>query len=620
MIKNAKLLFFIILVIFVAILFSHKSNAAGPEKPVIHLNIRNIKETQDGFLINGSVIANGPHDREGIYDVYYIEVDAIIKNSTSARYPNFKEWAYEPESIAYYYPKAETRYVPGSGPGNTMTKEEAYGVNVSIIPLFTSDQLGKFDFETVVPLEYKGKEFRIQATLNWDFTGVNAYWWAHRYVNDIGCEGVFGEGSQFLYSDGVKITYPDGSIDEKFSWKANWPTDEKLKFEFTKNNSYLALWGGSLIGDSSVSGEITKDRITIRKNASDTPLEFTSTWGQYMIAGEGEVSIVPEIHDENGTLILKGWGNLTDEIPPEEWEEWKDFVQSWTKKIGTYIWTHKIEIAGGIFIKVTTGIPGFVFTMPAKYIAQILGWISVPPSVGDIQHFKEVMEAYNSSMHNHGYIKYGYGGCLHYCKLYVITNDTGMSIYLTEGKATLEGKNGSINISAGKFATLLNNGSLTTPQSFDENKIEEKTGLTMKTLWNAKEIELKDFILCKKLNENDEPVKAITNFSTKDKVCVWLSLLNASDGDKIKFIFEGPNNIAEEANYTLNWSGSGYCYIWLSLANYGKNGIGQWKVTAYINEKKAGIAYFDVKAAKKVPGFELILLITAILFAFRKRN
>jgi len=98
---------------------------------------------------------------------------------------------------------------------------------------------------------------------------------------------------------------------------------------------------------------------------------------------------------------------------------------------------------------------------------------------------------------------------------------------------------------------------------------------------------------------NDEPVKAITNFSTKDKVCVWLSLLNASDGDKIKFIFEGPNNIAEEANYTVNWSGSGYCYIWLSLANYGKNGIGQWKVTAYINEKKAGIAYFNVKAAKK---------------------
>ncbi len=620
MIKGVKLLFFVMLVIFAAMLFSHKGNAAGPEKPVVHLQINDIKEMENGFLINGSVIADGPHDREGIYDVYYLEVDAIIKNNSNARYPNFKEWAYEPESIAYYYPKAETRYVPGSGPGNTMTKEEAYGINVTTITLFSASELGKYNFERVIPLKYEGKAFRIQATLNWDYTGVNAYWWAHRYVNDIGCEGNLGEGHQFLYSDGVEIIYPDGSTGEKFSWKANWPTDEKLEFKFTKDNSYLALWGGSLIGDSSVSGEITKDKLTIRKNNSGKPLEFVSLHGQYMIAGEGEVSIVPEIRDENGTLLLKGWGNLTDEIPPEEWKDWKEFVQGFTKKIGNYIWTHKIEIAGGIFIKVTTGIPGFVFTMPAKYIAQILGWISVPPSVGDIQHFKEVMEAYNSSMHNYGYIKYGYGGVVHYCKLYVITNESGMSIYLAEGKATLEGKNESINITGGEFATILSNGTITIPEPFDENRIKEKTGLAMDTLWNAKEIEMRDYILCKRI-ENGKPVKATTNFSIKDRIYVWSSLLNASDGDKIKWVFEGPNNITEETNYTVNWSGNGYCYTWLSLSKYGKNGVGQWKVTAYINGEKAGVAYFDVKAAKTgIPGFELILLIVAFLFVFRRKN
>jgi len=620
MVKTAKLPFFVMLVIFAIIPWSLKSDAAGPEKPVVHLQISYIKETPNGFTINGTVYANGPHDREGIYDVYYLWVDIIIKNNSNARYPNFKEWAYEPESIACYYPDAETPYVPGSGPGNTMTKEEAYGINVTTINLFSASNLGKYNFEGVVPLKYKGKEFRIQATLNWDFTGVNAYWWAHRYVNDIGCEGNLGENFEFLYSDGVKVIYPDGNISEKFSWKANWPTDGKIDFEFTKDNSYLALWGGSLIGDSSVSGEITKDKIVVRKNVSDTPLEFVSVTGQYLIAGEGEVSIIPEIRDENGTLILKGWGNLTDEIPPEEWKDWKEFVQDLTRKIGNYIWIHKIEIAGGIFIKVTTGIPGFVLTMPAKYIAKVLGWISVPLSYGDIQHFKEVMEAYNQSTHNYGLIQYGYGECVHFCKLYVITNGSRMSVYLAEGKATLYGKNESINITGGEYATILSNGSITTPKTFDEEEIKERTGLTMQTLWQAKEIELKQYILCKKLDENDMPLKATTNFSTKDTVYAWLSLSNTSQGDKIKWIFEGPNNITEEIDYTVNWSGNGYCYAWLLLDNYGKKGVGQWKVTAYINGEKAGVAYFDVNEKTGMPGFELILLVLAVLLVLRRRK
>ena len=340
-------------------------------------------------MINGSIFADGPHDRESIYDVYSLWVDIIIKNNSNARYPNFKEWAYEPESIAYYYPKAETPYVPGSGPGNTMTKEEAYGINVTTIRLFSASNLGKYNFDGIVPLKYKGKEFRIQATLNWDFTGVNAYWWAHRYFNKIGCEGILGSNYQFLYSDGVEITYPNGIKDNKFSWKSDWPRHGNLSFQFTKKKSYPALWGSSLIGDSSVSGKITKDKIVIRKNASDMPLEFVSIIGQYLITGEGEVSIVPEIYDKNGTLVLRGWGNLTAEIPPEEWENWKEFIQDMTKRVGDYIWIHKIEIVGGIFIKLTTGIPGFVLTMPVKYGAKALGYLSVPPSYGEMEEIKK---------------------------------------------------------------------------------------------------------------------------------------------------------------------------------------------------------------------------------------
>lgn len=619
--KKFEPIFFVMLVIFATITLIPESHAAGAEAPAVHLRINSIKETPNGFVINGSVIADGPHDRVGIYDEYYLWVDIIIKNGSNARYPNFKEWAYEPESIAYYYPDAETRYVPGSGPGGTMTKEEAYGVNVTTINLFSAGDIGNYNFERVVPLEYAGKQFRIQATLNWDFRGAAAYWWAHRYVNDIGGEGVLGENFEFLYSEGVKVKYPDGSVDEKFSWKANWPTDGTIHFEFTKDNSYLALWGGSLRGDSSVSGEITKDKIVIRKNLSDIPLEFVSLQGQYLVAGEGEVSIVPEIRDENGSLILKGWGNLTDEMSPEKWNNETAWIKDLTIKMGNYIWGHKFEIAGGIFIKVVTGVPGFVFTAPTKYVAKALGYLSVPPSEGQVQQFRDALNAYDQSCKSYGNIKHGCGGVVHYCRLYVMANESGMSVYLVDGKATLEGKNESMNITGGEFATILSNGSITSPQDFDEEEVKEKTGLTMDTLWIAKEIELKDYAICKKLDENEKPLKETTNFSTKDTVYVWLDLGNASNDDKIKWVFEGPNNITEELNYTLNWSGNGYCYAWLSMNHYGKDGIGQWKVTTYINGEKAMDAYFDVKATKTdMPGFELLAIISAFMFLIWRRK
>lgn len=85
--------------------------------------------------------------------------------------------------------------------------------------------------------------------------------------------------------------------------------------------------------------------------------------------------------------------------------------------------------------------------------------------MGKWRKLKKIINAYNQSWHNYGIIKYGYGGCVHFCKLYVITNESGMSVYLTEGKATLYGENKSINITAGECATILSNGSITIPKS-----------------------------------------------------------------------------------------------------------------------------------------------------------
>ena len=193
-----------------------------------------------------------------------------------------------------------------------------------------------------------------------------------------------------------------------------------------------------------------------------------------------------------------------------------------------------------------------------------------------------------------------------------------MSVYLVNGKATLEGKNGSLNITGGESATILKNGSLTMPSRFNENDIKEKTGIRMDTMWK-KEIELKRCIICKNVDEREKPVKETTSFFPHDTVYVWLDLVNASGDDKIKWVFEGPNNITQELNYTINWSGNGYCYAYLSMQHYGDAGIGEWNVATYINGEKAADAHFTVKQAK-TSGFEFIALAMAILFILKRKN
>jgi len=590
----------------------HGVNAAGPSYPYVKASISSIERSPDGFLINGFVVADGPHDRPGIYDEYSLWVEIIIKNGSNARYPNIKEWAYEQASIDYYYPGAETTFVPGSGPGKTMTKEEAYGINVTIITLFSSSNLGSYNFSAVVPYKYEGKEFRILATLQWDFTGVNAFWWAHRFVNKIAGEGVLGSNYKFIYSDGVIIKYSDGSTDNKFSWKSDWPREGNISFQFTKPRSYLALPGASLVGDESVSGEITKDKIIIKKNLSDVPLEFTSLYGDYKIAGEGEVSIVVKTYDKNGSLVYKGWGNLTDEYVPPEWERSVEWSKKMLLKLANYVNEHKIEIlfssGAGIFIKVTTGVPGFLLTLPTKYIARALGYLSVY-----IPQYLSQYEPLNTSTN----ISSKKFDIICHSDVYIISKENYTGVYVAEGNVTVVANN-TINVISGEFLPIYN-GTAGNKSIFTDDEMNQFEVLKG-SLWEHQRMAKVDsFILCKGIDANGNAIDETTSFSTKNTVYALLHISNASDGDIVSWVFEGPNSITKEINYTVNWSGDGICYAWLSIQPYGEKAIGMWNVTALLNNEIAAREHFEVKKQKSIPGFGVVATILALLILWRRK-
>ena len=617
-VKLAMVVFFV----FVAIL-AFQNMAKADDSVGVKLYIHEIDRVADGFVINGTVEAWGPENRVGIDDKYSIDVDIIIKNGTNARYPNFKKWAYEPESVAAYYPGAETVYVPGTGPGSTMTREEAYGRNVTIIRLFSIENTGTYHFEKKISSIYAGKMFRIQATLEWSYKGTASFWWAHRFFNDVAGEGILGDKYGFLYSYGVNFKYSfSNGTSNKFCWKGNWPDDGSVYFKFTKNNSYLAIPGGSIIGDSSVSGKITKDDIIIWKNSSSMPLEYTSIWGHALMYGSGEVSITIEMYDKNGSIVNKGWGNLTGKyLPSLDGHNLSilGIIGDVSKSIGGHIWKNKWEIlrttGGGLVISLSTGIPGFILTIPTKYGSRALGYIW--DGYEDCSVHRSNWK-YNSFFEVSGVRE----GVLYHSRGYVFLNGNTTSIYLAEGNATVTNETGSLNLSSGEYTVVLD-GNISTTKTFNEDELKQQMGF-VDTLWNSSsfmeeqneeseesKIAIGDIITCRSI-EGGNPANITSSFTKNDTVYVWVNLKNASYGDKVKWIFNGPNNISENVDFNVNWSGDGACYAWLALPYY-NNSHGDWKTDIYINDKYATSAYFTVsEKSKKTPGFEFITFLAVI--------
>jgi len=195
-----------------------------------------------------------------------------------------------------------------------------------------------------------------------------------------------------------------------------------------------------------------------------------------------------------------------------------------------------------------------------------------------------------------------------------IDGNNNTEISLLEGNITVfDNYNNTENVTIGQAVTLYPDSPMETPTTFDVSTVDE---------WWAT-IKVRDHVLCKNVDSDGNPVKVKTIFATDDMVYSWLSLANVSEGDEIYWLFQGPNNLSEDSLYQTEWEGEGFCYTWLNLSEYGKQTIGSWNVTAYVNGEMTYIAFFDVKKPSTgTPGFELVFMIGAItvILLFKRRK
>ena len=101
-------------------------------------------------------------------------------------------------------------------------------------------------------------------------------------------------------------------------------------------------------------------------------------------------------------------------------------------------------------------------------------------------------------------------------------------------------------------------------------------------------------IFCKKV-ENGRPEDITDTFTTDEKVFSYIKVENASEGDEVTWVFQGPSGVNRTVSCTLDWSGSGYCYAVLDLRELSSEDItGSWRVSVYVNGEEVLEDYFQV--------------------------
>ena len=121
-------------------------------------------------------------------------------------------------------------------------------------------------------------------------------------------------------------------------------------------------------------------------------------------------------------------------------------------------------------------------------------------------------------------------------------------------------------------------------------------------------IAILEHVLCKQLSENGNPVERSSTFDVEESVISWLSVMNASVGDKIVWIFEGPNEITEEYSLILEEEGESYCYAILDLKSYDSaEALGNWTVSVYANGEEALTQQFIVERTKEESPLEIVI-------------
>jgi len=138
--------------------------------------------------------------------------------------------------------------------------------------------------------------------------------------------------------------------------------------------------------------------------------------------------------------------------------------------------------------------------------------------------------------------------------------------------------------------------------------------------------QVQEHLLCTSVDATGEPTNAVDEFSSDGKIFSWLKISDAMEGDGISWLFEGPNSVIVEAEYTADWSGEGSTWASFSLNDYKpKQIVGSWKVTVFVNEEEVLVDYFEVtKAESDGSIFTFILMFVvipgALIFWWRRRS
>ena len=192
-----------------------------------------IEQAENGFVVKGTVQGSGLND-VGIVESDRVAIYADIKESANAQYQLLPESIYLRDPVG-----AVTPYTKGSGPGNTMTKTECYGIDIKAMniasfwlrkePVWRAyGGLGEWtknapatvttEFTGTIPLEHAGKTLRIRASLTHRWGGPYANWPAFSFHHDIGYQGVLKATDVNVdQAHEIKITWgPQGSANPAF--------------------------------------------------------------------------------------------------------------------------------------------------------------------------------------------------------------------------------------------------------------------------------------------------------------------------------------------------------------------------------------------------------------------
>jgi hypothetical protein len=108
--------------------------------------------------------------------------------------------------------------------------------------------------------------------------------------------------------------------------------------------------------------------------------------------------------------------------------------------------------------------------------------------------------------------------------------------------------------------------------------------------------------LCSFVDSQGELSDFVSEYSVDDVVFSWLDIADASVGDHVHWVFNGPDSHEMVFDYTVNWVGEGTTWANFSLADY-ENVMGPWSVDVFINGDFVSSLDFEiVDEGFKIPG------------------